>query len=68
MTEDSKEEFCSACAVGISALVGAGMTGSSKAVKNKKKKKVVFYIGLTISIISILILIYLLTRNCDSCR
>lgn len=63
-----KEPFCGACVAGVSALAGMGMTGSSKSVKNKNKKKIVFYIGLTISIISIFVLIYLLTKNCDNCR
>lgn len=66
--DDIKEEFCGACVAGVGALVGAGTAGmSSKA--QKKLKKPIFWIGITITIISIIILIYMLTNKemCKSC-
>lgn len=65
---ESKEGFCSTCVMGIGALVGVGTSASSKAIKNKKRKKIVFWVGVAISLLSILILVYLLFRKCEGCR
>jgi len=64
--EEVKEEFCGACIAGITALAGAGTAVGSTKV-NKKVKKTVFWIGVVVSIISILILIYFLFINCKDC-
>lgn len=66
--EDVKEEFCGACVAGVGALVGAGTAGmSSKA--QKKYKKPIFWIGISITIISIIVLLYMLSNKevCKSC-
>jgi ABC-type Fe3+-siderophore transport system permease subunit len=65
--EDSKEGFCSACVMGITALAGAGTMGASTKV-NKKRKKIIFWIGFIVSIISIFILLYLLLSGCSKCK
>ena len=67
--EETKEDFCGACAAGLTALIGGGISGSSTAVKNKKTKKKIFIIGLVIAIISILVLLYLLLfKKCENCK
>lgn len=67
--EEIKEPFCGACVAGIAALAGAGTAGGSSGAKNKQTKKIIFWIGVSVSLLSILILIYLLCfRKCDSCR
>lgn len=67
--EEVKEEFCGACVAGIAALAGAGTAGGSRVSKNKDTKKIIFWIGVGVSLLSILILIYLLCfKKCDSCR
>ena len=68
--KDIKEPFCSACAAGLAAVVGAGVSGSSSMVNKRKTKKIVFWVGIVISVLSIVILLYLLSRkeSCESCR
>lgn len=61
-----KEEFCGACVAGVGALLGAGTTVASSKTQ-KKYKKTIFWVGLIVTIISILILIYMLI-NKDSCK
>ena len=67
MTE-IKEEFCGACVAGVGALLGAGTTVASSKTQ-KKYKRTIFWIGLIITILSIIILFYLLTNKeaCKSC-
>lgn len=66
--EEIKESFCGACVIGVSALVGIGTAGSSKGIKNKEKKKLLFWIGVSITILSILILLYLIfIKKCKEC-
>lgn len=61
--EETKEEFCGACAAGIAALAGVGT-----ATSNRKSKKLIFWIGMSISLISLLVLIYLLCfKDCKEC-
>lgn len=64
-----KEEFCGTCVAGLTALAGGISTASSTAIEDKEKKKWVFWISLSITIISILVLIYLLyfKSDCKSC-
>lgn len=66
-----KEDFCGACVAGVAALVGAGTAGVSKSGdhrKNKQKHKIIFWVGVSITIISILVAIYFLwIKNCGEC-
>ena len=63
-----KEEFCGVCVAGLTALAGVGTAGASTKV-DKKKKKVMFWVGISITIISILFILYMLNRKegCSSC-
>jgi hypothetical protein len=67
--EEYREPFCGACVAGVAALAGAGTAGGSSKVKDKKTKDLIFYIGASVTILSIIILIYLLCfKKCDTCR
>jgi hypothetical protein len=59
-----KEEFCSACVAGVAAIAGAGAATTSR-----KKRKTIFWLGISISIISLIVLVYLLMNNksCSAC-
>lgn len=64
---DVKEEFCGACVAGLGALAGMGTAAGSTRV-DKKKKKVVFWVGFSITVVSILILFYMLfIKKCSEC-
>lgn len=65
--DEEKEGFCGLCVAGLGTLLGGGITaGSSKT--NKKNKKKIFWLGVSISIISIIVLLYLIfIRGCDDC-
>jgi len=66
--EEIKEPFCSACVVGLAALAGMGTAGGSRTAKDKKMKDMIFWIGVGVSVVSIIVLIYLLCfRKCDDC-
>jgi uncharacterized membrane protein YvbJ len=66
--EEQKEEFCGACVAGLTALVGvAGTSMGSKASKNKQTKKIIFWVSVSVTVISILIAIYLL-KTCKDCK
>lgn len=66
--EEQKEEFCSVCVAGVAALAGAGTAAgaSSTGKANRKVVKSFFWIGVSVSIISILVMLYFL-RNEGSC-
>lgn len=67
---DVKEGFCGACAAIPMALVGAGVTGfgahQSKGQHNKRRW-ITMIIGVLITVISVIVAIYFLTR-CDKCQ
>jgi len=64
-TEENKEEFCAACIAAPLAAIGVGVGAGS----HKKKKSVMLWVGLSITIISILVAIYYLwIKKCDECR
>lgn len=65
-----KEEFCGACVAGIAALAGAGMAGTTAKDRKKGKqlKKTIFWVGIGITAVSILVMIYFLwIKNCGEC-
>jgi hypothetical protein len=67
---ENKEEFCGACVAGLVALAGAGTTGvsSTGAKKNVKKKRIMFWISLSVTLISICFLIYFMYfKKCNEC-
>lgn len=68
--KDIVEPFCGAClAVPLAFTgVGASMYGSGKGT-HKKRKSVIFWIGIVTAVISILIAFYyLFLSNCSDCR
>lgn len=67
--EDTKEEFCGVCAALPLAMIGAGVagTGTKKKGSNKKTKKILFWTGIIVTLISLIVVYYYLTR-CKTCR
>uniref|UniRef100_A0A6C0H2S6 Transmembrane protein n=1 Tax=viral metagenome TaxID=1070528 RepID=A0A6C0H2S6_9ZZZZ len=67
---ETKEDFCPACVILPVAMAGAGMAsvGATKQNKsNKKKKKLMFWVGITTTLFALIIgLIYL--KRCKNCR
>ena len=65
---ENKEEFCGACVAGLVALAGVGTSGATSK-KNRKTKKIIFWSGVSVSVISICFLIYFLCfkKNCEEC-
>ena len=61
--ENIKESFCGTCITVPIAMMASGSTLYNKDDKNKKK---IFWISVTITIISILVSVYFLL-NCDEC-
>lgn len=67
--KEEKEEFCAACVAGIAALGGVGTVAGATKMK-QKRRKAVFWTGVIISVISILVLIYMLCiqPSCSACE
>ena len=63
------EEFCSVCILGISALVGSGIAsqGLDSSKEHKKQKKIMFWSGISVTVVSLIIIIYLMF-NKDKCK
>lgn len=67
--QEVKEEYCGACIAGVAALAGVGTaTVNNSTTKNRQTKKIIFYTSITVSIISIIILIYLIMKKCKECE
>ena len=64
--EEIKEDFCGACVAIPIALIGSGITASQSS-NYKKNKKIILYIGIFITVISVIISIYFLLK-CKNCR
>lgn len=62
-----KEEFCGACAAIPVALVGGVIASSSQNSNYKKNKKIILWIGVSITVISLLVAVYFLLQ-CKNCR
>ena len=63
---NKKEEFCAACVATAAAV--AGSTGAGVGAKNYGKfKKIMFWSGISFATISLIVVIYFLTR-CEQCR
>ena len=72
MSQETKEGFCTTCATGLRAITGMGISGSSKLgdpEKDKERKKLLYQLGILISLISLVYLIYLFCfSDCKECR
>ena len=68
IVKDSKEEFCGACLAIPVAIAGAGVAGvgGSKG-GHSKTKKILLGVGISITVISVVISIVFLTR-CKTCQ
>jgi hypothetical protein len=67
--EEVKENFCVSCVAGLTAIAGAGTASSSGKVSDRKTRKIIFWLGLIISILSVIFLIWRLCfSNCSNCR
>lgn len=63
-----REDFCGACVAGITALVGAAGAGGSAKAKDQNTKRIIFWIGMSVSLVSVLVIIYLLYfQKCEVC-
>ena len=67
---ENKEDFCPACVAVPLAMAGVGLTGAGSTQdkkSNKKSKTIMLVIGLSITLISLVVGIVYLTR-CKDCR
>ena len=62
-----KEEFCGACVALPFAIAGVGTTGIGSRNSHKKIKIITLIVGILVTIISLIVSIYFLTR-CKHCR
>ena len=67
--EPIRENFCGACVAIPLALTGIGISASSGVGSYQKNKKIMLYVGLGITIISVLFAVYFLyIKKCTDCR
>lgn len=64
---DIKEEFCGACVALPLALVGAGTAGVGAKGDHSKTKTIMLWVGIALTLISLVVAIYFITR-CKNCR
>jgi hypothetical protein len=64
--KNTKEDFCGACVAVPLAMAGLGAAAGSDLQSKKKWKKVIFFSGIAISLISIGVAIWYLAY-CKSC-
>ena len=68
LPEDSKEDFCGACLAVPAAIAGASMAGvGAKAGSHKTLKKIMLWGGIAVTLISVALTIFFLTR-CKTCQ
>lgn len=67
--QETKEDFCGACLSIPMAFVGAGAAtlGAKKKGLHQRTKKIMLIIGITISILSLIITLWFL-NTCSQCR
>jgi len=71
MTSDTKESFCGACLAVPLAFAGAGASayGSRSKGTHKKRKKMIFWLGIIAVILSIAVAVYYMwIKKCDECQ
>lgn len=64
---DIKEEFCGACMALPLAVVGAGTAGAGAKGGHSKTKIIMLWGGIALTLISLAVAIYFITR-CKTCR
>lgn len=69
--DEVKESFCGACVAIPLAIAGAGAAGagaSGNGGKHKEQKKVLFWVGIVITLMSLFTAIYFLfIKKCKTC-
>lgn len=70
MTTEIKEEFCGACLAVPMAMLGAGISayGAKNKPDYKSTKNMTLWIGIGITIISIIIGLYFILSKCEECK
>ena len=64
----NREDFCGACVAIPLAAVGTGVAGlGAKKGNYGKRKKIILWVGVAVTLISLGVAIYFLTR-CKECR
>ena len=64
----NREDFCGACVAIPLAIVGTGAVGlGAKKGSYSKRKKIIMWVGIAVTLISLAVAIYFLTR-CKDCR
>ena len=68
-TENSKEDFCGACLAVPAAIAGVGVAGlgAKGGGSHKKMKKIMLWVGIGVTVISIALAVFFLTR-CKTCE
>jgi hypothetical protein len=68
---EQKEEFCSVCVAGVTALAGAGTAGAGSTNVfrvSKRTATILFWIGIIVSLLSVLYIIrQLRSPSCNQC-
>ena len=66
--EEVKESFCGACIAIPAALAGAGLSSASgKVGVSKVRRQIMLYLGVGISVISIMVFLYYYMTRCKKC-
>lgn len=66
--EENKEDFCVACVAGATAVLGAGVSTAGSKDQHRTKKKIMFWSGITLVVLSLLVAVYVLWyRKCSDC-
>lgn len=65
--EELKEEFCGACLAAPLAIAGVGTAGYGLKGNHSKNKKIILWVGVGITLLSVLIVIFYL-MTCKKCR
>jgi hypothetical protein len=67
--EEQKEDFCPACVSIPLAFLGAGTSAYGLKGSYKKQKKILFWVGISMVLLSIFIAVYYLwIKKCEECR
>ena len=69
--DETKEEFCGACLAVPLAFAGAGVSayGTGSKGSHKKRRKMVFWVGILMVLLSLAVAYYyMFIKDCGDCR
>lgn len=67
--EDFREDFCPPCLAIPVAVAGAGAMGAGSGGANYNTKRILFWIGLILTILSVAFVLYVTSKGgCSSCK